>query len=231
VESIRPGYTVDVSCQGSVPEAIIAFLDSDSVESAIRLAISQGGDADTQACISGALAEAAFEGVAAARTASSGSSGSSSQSRIVGRRRCANLHAYVPELSLTISGPRLGHAAVRSAEPIVLPFQFCTWQRWSAKKTCDDGSGFPATLCVMLYVRRTGIRLVAYVSTGREHRLSIDSGDDETDASFGKAKSKFTITVRPRKHFRHARDIVAELRARCDQLHVRRGRECGLVDE
>ena len=63
VDDIRPTYEFDVTCQGSVPEAIIAFLDSDSVESAIRLAISLGGDADTQAAVAGALAEAAYGGV------------------------------------------------------------------------------------------------------------------------------------------------------------------------
>lgn len=55
---IRPAYGFDVSCQGSVPEAIICFLESNSVEEAIRLAVSLGGDADTQACISGAIAHA-----------------------------------------------------------------------------------------------------------------------------------------------------------------------------
>ena len=49
-----------MTCQGSVPEAIIAFLESDDFEDAIRNAISLGGDADTQACISGALAEAHY---------------------------------------------------------------------------------------------------------------------------------------------------------------------------
>ena len=48
VEEIRPAYTWDVSCQRSVPEAIVAFLDSSNVEDAIRLAVSLGGDADTQ---------------------------------------------------------------------------------------------------------------------------------------------------------------------------------------
>jgi ADP-ribosylglycohydrolase len=63
VEEIRPNYRFDVSCQGSVPEAIVAFLDSDGVESAIRLAISLGGDADTQAAIAGSIAEAFYGGV------------------------------------------------------------------------------------------------------------------------------------------------------------------------
>jgi ADP-ribosylglycohydrolase len=60
VEVIRPGYGFDVSCQGSVPEAITAFLDGASVEDAVRLAISLGGDADTQAAIAGGIAEAFF---------------------------------------------------------------------------------------------------------------------------------------------------------------------------
>ena len=60
---IRPYYENDVTCQGSVPEAIIAFLESDGVESAIRLAISLGGDADTQAAIAGGIAEAFYGGV------------------------------------------------------------------------------------------------------------------------------------------------------------------------
>jgi ADP-ribosylglycohydrolase len=47
----------------SVPEAITAFLESDGVESAIRLAISLGGDADTQAAIAGGIAEAFYGGV------------------------------------------------------------------------------------------------------------------------------------------------------------------------
>ena len=60
VDSIRPRYRFDVSCQGSVPEAIIAFLESTDIESAIRLAISLGGDSDTIACIAGGIAEAYY---------------------------------------------------------------------------------------------------------------------------------------------------------------------------
>jgi ADP-ribosylglycohydrolase len=63
VEEIRPGYAFDVSCQGSVPEAIICFLDSSDLEGAIRLAVSLGGDADTMACIAGGIAEAFYGGV------------------------------------------------------------------------------------------------------------------------------------------------------------------------
>ena len=60
LDQIRPLYTHDLTCQGSVPQAIIAFLESNDFEDAIRNAISLGGDADTQACIAGALAEAAY---------------------------------------------------------------------------------------------------------------------------------------------------------------------------
>ena len=60
LDDIRPTYEFDVTCQGSVPEAIIAFLESDSYEDAIRKAVSLGGDADTQACMAGAIAEAFY---------------------------------------------------------------------------------------------------------------------------------------------------------------------------
>ena len=63
LDEIRPGYRFDVSCQGSVPEAIIAFLGSTSYEDAIRKAISIGGDSDTIACITGGIAEAFYGGV------------------------------------------------------------------------------------------------------------------------------------------------------------------------
>jgi ADP-ribosylglycohydrolase len=60
VDEIRPSYRFDVSCQGSVPEAIVAFLDSDSYEDAIRNAVSLGGDSDTLACMAGGIAEAFY---------------------------------------------------------------------------------------------------------------------------------------------------------------------------
>lgn len=62
LDSIRPNYSFDVTCQGSVPEAIIAFLESKNFEDAIRNAISLGGDADTLGAITGSIAEA-FYGV------------------------------------------------------------------------------------------------------------------------------------------------------------------------
>lgn len=61
-DEIRPTYHFNESCQGTVPEAIIAFLDSTDFENAIRLAVSLGGDSDTLACITGGIAEA-FYGV------------------------------------------------------------------------------------------------------------------------------------------------------------------------
>lgn len=60
LEDIRPAYTFDVSCQGSVPEAIIAFLESNDLEDAVRNAISIGGDTDTLACMAGSIAEAYY---------------------------------------------------------------------------------------------------------------------------------------------------------------------------
>jgi len=61
VDEIRPDYEFDESCQGTVPEAIIAFLESADYENAIRLAISIGGDSDTVACITGGIAEAFYK--------------------------------------------------------------------------------------------------------------------------------------------------------------------------
>jgi len=62
-DDIRPTYVFDVTCQGTVPQAIVAFLDSTGFEDAIRNAISLGGDADTLACICGGVAEAFYGGV------------------------------------------------------------------------------------------------------------------------------------------------------------------------
>ena len=63
LSDIRPGYRFEVSCQRSVPEALSCFLESDSYEDAVRNAVSLGGDADTQAAIAGAVAEAFYGGV------------------------------------------------------------------------------------------------------------------------------------------------------------------------
>jgi ADP-ribosylglycohydrolase len=61
ISDIRPNYTFDVTCQGSVPESILCFLESQSVEDAIRLAVSLGGDTDTMAAIAGGIALAHYQ--------------------------------------------------------------------------------------------------------------------------------------------------------------------------
>ena len=58
---IKPDYSFDVTCQGSVPESIICFLESRDYESAIRLAVSMGGDADTMGAITGGIAAAFYK--------------------------------------------------------------------------------------------------------------------------------------------------------------------------
>ena len=60
-DEIRPVYDWDGSCQGTVPEAMVAFFDSTDFESAIRLAVSLGGDSDTLSCITGGIAEAFYK--------------------------------------------------------------------------------------------------------------------------------------------------------------------------
>jgi len=60
VDEIRPTYKFEVSCQKSVPESIISFLDATSFEDAIKNAISLGGDADTMGAIAGSIAEAYY---------------------------------------------------------------------------------------------------------------------------------------------------------------------------
>ncbi len=60
LDDIRESYGFDVSCQGSVPQAIEAFLEADSVEDAVRNAVSIGGDSDTIAAMAGSMAEGRF---------------------------------------------------------------------------------------------------------------------------------------------------------------------------
>ena len=60
LDDIRPSYEFDVTCQGSVPQAIRCFLEADSFEDAVRNAVSLGGDSDTQAAIAGSIAEPFF---------------------------------------------------------------------------------------------------------------------------------------------------------------------------
>lgn len=61
IDEIRPTYQFDETCQGSVPQAIIAFLESDSYEDAITKAVSLGGDSDTLACMTGGIAQAYYK--------------------------------------------------------------------------------------------------------------------------------------------------------------------------
>jgi len=63
LDDIRPSYRFNETCQETVPQALIAFLESTSYEDAVRNAISLGGDADTLACITGGIAEAYYGGV------------------------------------------------------------------------------------------------------------------------------------------------------------------------
>lgn len=63
LDEIRPHYCFDETCQGSVPQAIIAFLESSDYEDAIRKAISLGGDTDTIACITGGIAQAYYKAI------------------------------------------------------------------------------------------------------------------------------------------------------------------------
>ncbi len=60
IDEIRPTYQFDVSCQGSVPQALEAFFESTDLEDAVRLAVSIGGDSDTIAAIAGSVAEAYY---------------------------------------------------------------------------------------------------------------------------------------------------------------------------
>lgn len=60
-EYLNATYDWDSSCQGTVPEAIIAFLESTDFEDAMRKAVSMGGDSDTLACITGGIAEAYYK--------------------------------------------------------------------------------------------------------------------------------------------------------------------------
>lgn len=63
IDEIRPHYKFRVSCKGTVPVAVQAFLESTDFEHAIRLAVSAGGDSDTIACITGAIAHAFYGGI------------------------------------------------------------------------------------------------------------------------------------------------------------------------
>ena len=61
LDDIRPTYEFNETCQGSVPQAIISFLESEDYEDAVRKAISLGGDSDTLGCITGGIAQAYYK--------------------------------------------------------------------------------------------------------------------------------------------------------------------------
>lgn len=63
--AIRPHYHFNETCQETVPQAIVAFLESRDFEEAIRLAVSLGGDSDTLAAITGSIAEAYYADIPA----------------------------------------------------------------------------------------------------------------------------------------------------------------------
>jgi ADP-ribosylglycohydrolase len=63
IANFKPFYAFDASCMGSVPEAIICFLEASSYEGTIRNAIALGGDADTLACMAGGIAEAFYKDI------------------------------------------------------------------------------------------------------------------------------------------------------------------------
>jgi len=63
IDEIRKYYKHDITCPGSVPQAITAFLESEDYEDAVRKAVSIGGDSDTIACMAGGIAEAYYGGV------------------------------------------------------------------------------------------------------------------------------------------------------------------------
>ncbi|MDO4483427.1 MAG: ADP-ribosylglycohydrolase family protein [Clostridia bacterium] len=60
IDQIRPTYTFDVTCQGSVPQALEVFAEGNDYEDVIRTAVSLGGDCDTIAAIAGSVAEAYY---------------------------------------------------------------------------------------------------------------------------------------------------------------------------
>lgn len=84
LDSIRPVYTFDVTCQGSVPQAFEAFFESTSFEDAIRNAISIGGDSDTIAAITGSIAEGRYPAEGAAQASQGNGPGSAVEGKRTG---------------------------------------------------------------------------------------------------------------------------------------------------
>ena len=63
LDEIRPRYGFDATCQGSVPQALVAFRESEDFEDSLRAAISIGGDSDTIACMTGSISAAYYDDV------------------------------------------------------------------------------------------------------------------------------------------------------------------------
>lgn len=82
IDVIRPDYTFDVTCQGSVPEAIACFLESTDYEDAVRNAVSLGGDSDTQGAIAGSIAWSYYRFGRGSRESSDGLQADTKQGRI-----------------------------------------------------------------------------------------------------------------------------------------------------
>ena len=61
LENLHKNYKFDATCQGSVPQAIFCFLESNSYEDCIKICIKIGGDCDTICCIAGGIAEAYYK--------------------------------------------------------------------------------------------------------------------------------------------------------------------------
>jgi ADP-ribosylglycohydrolase len=119
---IRPGYRSDISCRGSVPESIIAFLESNCVEDAIRKAISLGGDSDTQACIAGGIAQAFYGGISAQLAAATRRNlpaeflAIGDEFEIVQRRRLLERYCQLNEASQNQIKPRIALDAKQHAQ-------------------------------------------------------------------------------------------------------------------
>ena len=96
-DKIRPGYKFDVSCQGSVPESIICFLESSDYVHAIQLAISIGGDSDTIACITGGIAEAFYRNIPASLVRFVHESLPENMREVLGRFRRTLGDRYIPQ--------------------------------------------------------------------------------------------------------------------------------------
>lgn len=102
LDEIRPSYQFNGSCQGTVPQAIVAFLESTSFEDAIRNAVSLGGDSDTLAAITGSIAYAYYSDILRPRDASPDV-----------RQIQAQVHSMLPEEIANLAGELEGESIRR----------------------------------------------------------------------------------------------------------------------